>query len=137
MAGVMALCIASPIFGQTTAPATGLGQAWPNAADVSASPNWHVYVFKLHGVKYIQVNDRNGTVKAAIATAGGTSIVLPMGTNAEQVVTGAQATNVSAPAQTVYQDATTSVTATQSNGVTQFAVVAACQDPYNCGAGGK
>lgn len=135
MAGVMALCVASPIFGQTTEPTTGLGQAWPNAADVSMSPQWHVYIFKLHGIKYIQINDRQGVVHAAIATAGGTSVVLPMGTNAQQVATDTPATGASTSAQTVYQDATTSITTTQSNGVTQFAVANLCQDPYNCGAG--
>lgn len=135
IAGVMALCVASPIFGQTAAPATGLGQSWPNAADVSANPHWHVYVFKLHGIKYVQINDRSGVVHAAIAAAGGTSIVLPMGTDAQQVVIGDSAASTPTSSQAVYQDATTSITATQSNGVTQFAVANLCQDPYNCGAG--
>lgn len=136
MAGVMALCVASPIFGQTATPATGLGQSWPNAADVSANPNWHVYVFKLNGIKYVQINDLNGVVHAAIATAGGTSIVLPMGRDVRQVVIRSSTASTSTSSQTVYQDAATSITATQSNGATQFAVAALCQDPYNCGAGG-
>ncbi|RUL68720.1 hypothetical protein [Dyella choica] len=136
MAGVMALCVALPVFGQTAAPATGLGQAWPNAADVSASPNWHVYVFRLNGIEYIQINDRNGIVHAAIATAGGTSIVLPMGTDAQHVTTDeTDAASKPASAQTIYKDAATSIAATQSHGMTRFEVTLLCQDPYNCGAG--
>ena len=49
------------------APSTGLGQAWPNTADVSASPNYHAYVFVLGGIQYIQINDLNGKVRAAFA----------------------------------------------------------------------
>jgi hypothetical protein len=136
-----ALACASPVFGQTSAPATGLGQAWPNAADVSTSPRWHVYVFRLHGIKYIQINDRNGIVRAAIGMAAGTSIVLPVGVDAQQVTTttttGAMTNAVSSVSETVYQDATMIITATpQSNGTMKFAVASICQDPYNCGGGG-
>lgn len=130
-----ALACAAPAFGQTAAPATGLGQAWPNTTDVSASPHWHVYVFRLHGIKYVQINDRNGTVHAAIGTAGGTSIVLPVGVDAQNVKTTSSA--VAATSETVYHDATMAIMATpQSNGTTTFAVAAMCQDPYNCGGGG-
>ena len=69
-------------------PATGLGQAWPNASDVSSSPRWHVYVFIKDGVRYIQVNDLNGKVRGAIATANGQFLVLPIGTDAEGVAAG-------------------------------------------------
>jgi len=43
-----------------TAPSTGLGQAWPNATDVSASPNFHVYVFERLGVRYVQIFSGGG-----------------------------------------------------------------------------
>lgn len=139
-AGLTALCVTSTAFAQTATPATGLGQAWPNATDVSANPNYHVYVFVLNGIKYIQVNDLNGTVHAAIGTANGTSIVLPMGVDSRNVSTSAQNTpastsssavgTTSSAAQTVYQDSTTTVTATpQSNGGTKFTVLDASSCP--------
>ncbi|VBI28463.1 Uncharacterised protein [Burkholderia pseudomallei] len=131
----MAIGMTSAAFAQTMTPATGLGQAWPNATDQSRSPHWHVYVFRLNGIKYVQINDLNGTVHAAVGTAGGTSVVLPVGTDAPNVRTDAAST--SSATQTVFRDSTTTITATpQSNGTTVFTVAAICQDPYNCGGGG-
>ena len=121
LAGFIALGLTSTAIAQTATPATGLGQAWPNAADVSASPSWHVYVFWLHGIKYVQVNDLNGTVHAAVGAANGTVVVLPVGVDAQNVTTTVAA--ASSVAETVYHDASTTVTATvQSSGATTFTV---------------
>jgi len=118
-AGLVLLGLSATAAAQTTS-ASGLGQAWPNAADVSANPNWHVYVFVLNGIKYVQVNDLNGTVHAAVGTASGSTIVLPVGVDANNVATTGAAPS---SAETVYQDATTTVTATpQSSGSTKFVV---------------
>lgn len=147
LASLIGLCVTSVAFAQTAAPATGLGQSWPNAADVSTSPNWHVYVFVLNGVKYIQVNDLNGTVHAAVGTASGTSIVLPVGVDSQNVATGAQnapastsssaLSTASSSAQTVYQDSGTTVTATpQSSGATKFTVLNTVACPSSCSGGG-
>ena len=132
---LFALCASSVGYAQTATPATGLGQAWPNATDLSASPNWHVYVFVLNGIKYVQVNDLNGTVHAAVgSTAVGTTVVLPVGVDAQNVTTTSSSST--STTQTVYNDGTTTVTATpQSNGTTQFnALTAAC--PNGCSGGG-
>lgn len=146
-AGLTALCVTSVAFAQTAAPATGLGQSWPNAADVSVSPNWHVYVFVLNGIEYIQVNDLNGTVHAAVGTANGTSIVLPVGVDSQSVTTAAQnapaqtsssaVSTTSSGTQTVYRDSATTVTATpQSNGTTTFTVLSTASCPTaSCGGG--
>lgn len=147
LASLVGLCVTSIAFAQTAAPATGLGQSWPNAADVSTNPNWHVYVFVLNGVKYIQVNDLNGNVHAAVGTAGGTSIVLPVGVDSQNVATGAQnapastssnaLSATSSAAQTVYQDSSTTVTATpQSSGATKFTVLNTVACPSSCSGGG-
>ena len=129
LAGFIAIGLTSTAFAQTSTPATGLGQNWPNAADQSASPNWHVYVFWLNGIKYVQVNDLNGTVHAAVAAANGSVVVLPVGVDAQNVQTAATSTGT-----TVYSDATTTVTATpQSDGTTMFNAVQKC-DPLNCSA---
>jgi hypothetical protein len=109
---------------QTSSVSAGLGQAWPNTVDMSASPNWHVYVFQLNGVKYVQVNDLNGTVHAAIGAVSGTVFVLPIGVDSQNVTT-TPATSSSAV--TIYQDATTTITATpQTSGTTTF-VAEECQ----------
>jgi hypothetical protein len=149
-AGLTALCatstafVASATFAQTTTPATGLGQAWPNAADVSANSHYHVYVFVLNGIKYIQVNDLNGTVHAAVGTANGTSIVLPIGVDSQNVATPPPSTTTSSSlpsssssTQTVYSDDTTTVTATpQSDGTTKFKVLDTDSCPSGCSGGG-
>ena len=123
-------------------PATGLGQAWPNAVDVSVSPHWHVYVFVLNGVKYIQVNDLNGNVIGAVATAGGQFITLPVGEYSQFVSTPQQhaahtpAALPAPAATTVYRDNSTVITATPTNsGVTMLQAASAdvCQDPEQCG----
>ncbi|QRN56013.1 hypothetical protein ISN74_18655 [Dyella caseinilytica] len=135
---MIALCVASTGYAQTATPATGLGQAWPNAADLSSSPNWHVYVFVLNGVKYVQVNDLNGTVHAAVGVANGSTSVLPVGVDSQNVTTSATSSSSSAT-QTIYNDGTTTVTATpQSNGTTQFNAVSAQMQacPDLCSGGG-
>lgn len=123
-------------------PATGLGQSWPNASDVSTNPNFHVYVFAMGGVEYIQVNDMNGNVLGSVGTAGGQFITLPIGRFAQQVVTPSQPASASttaapvAAATTVYNDGTTTVTATPlSDGTLQLnaaAVQTICSDPVDC-----
>lgn len=138
-AGLTALCVTSTAFAQTATPATGLGQAWPNAADVSANPNYHVYVFVLNGIKYIQINDLNGTVHAAVGTANGTSIVLPVGVDSQNVATqqSPASTSNSTSSQPVYNDSSTTVTATpQSNGTTKFTVLDTTSCPSGCSGGG-
>jgi hypothetical protein len=142
LAGLVALGFSGVIGAQTAAPASGLGQSWPNVADVSANPNWHVYVFVLNGIEYVQINDLNGTVHAAIGTAGGTTIVLPVGVDAQNVTTSQSSGTSTSGTVTVYSDAATTVTATpQSNGTTQFNAVPAAAavsdtcDTYNCGGG--
>ena len=122
-------------------PATGLGQSWPNAQDVSTNPNFHVYVFAMGGVQYIQVNDLNGNVLGSVGTAGGQFITLPIGRFAQQVVTPSQpasapstATAVASPA-AVYNDGTTTVTATPLNDGTMRLSATAAQlpcDPIDC-----
>jgi hypothetical protein len=119
--------------------ATGLGQAWPNATDVSANPNWHVYVFELNGVKYVQVNDLNGNVLGAIGTVGGQFMTLPMGRFSQYVSTPQAAaalrpTEQSSAAPTIiYRDRSTTVTAlVLGNGDVQLS--ANCgTDPEECG----
>jgi len=117
---------------------TGLGQAWPNATDVSVSTNYHAYVFVLGGIQYIQVNDANGSVLGSVGTANGQFITLPIGKFARLVSTPQQA----AATTTVYSDGKTTLTATpMSDGTTKLTATAAataatCSDPASCGGHG-
>lgn len=122
------------------APATGLGQSWPNATDVSTNPHWHVYVFTLNGIRFVQVNDSNGRVIGAIGTAGGQFITLPIGAFSRQVRTPQQpaAANAATPAASptiVYDDGATQLTTTpMSDGSVQVQATQAqapC-DPVDC-----
>ncbi|WP_233171708.1 hypothetical protein [Dyella sp. ASV21] len=124
------------------APATGLGQEWPNAPDVSAHPNFHVYVFALGGIDYIQVNDASGDVLGGVGTSGGQFITLPIGRYAQQVTTPDQpaaspsnAAAMAAPA-SVYNDNDTVITATpMSDGTLQLRAGPqrlGCGDPVDC-----
>jgi hypothetical protein len=66
--------------------ASELGQAMPHVANRSTSALWRVYVFRRDGVRYVQINDAEGSVHAAFATANGVFMVLPMGSDANRVV---------------------------------------------------
>ncbi|UGB45982.1 hypothetical protein LQ772_01365 [Frateuria edaphi] len=132
----------------TAATSTGLGQAWPNAQDVSASTHWHVYTFANNGVQYFQVNDFYGNLRVAFASVNGQFLVLPMGRDAQRLSTPQQTASTSSTAvpltsyaETIYQGSDVQVLATpMSDGTTTFtaapsttnATVAPCNDPVEC-----
>ncbi|WWL67579.1 hypothetical protein V4E86_13975 [Burkholderia pseudomallei] len=126
---------------------TGLGQAWPNAADVSLSPHYHVYVFTRDGIRYIQINDATGVVRGAIATAAGVVLVLPVGMDAAHVKTlhvtsgnATPSTSTRGSTETVYRDQTTTLSVTpQTSGALQITTqqAATCTNPAECSAGGS
>lgn len=131
--------LSTSVFAQ--APATGLGQAWPNATDVSVSPHYHVYVFVRDGIRYIQVNDLNGVVRGAVAMADSVVLVLPVGVDAPYVTSQhAQVpATTAANAETVYNDGATRITATPTNaGALQLNIITTptpqviCTNPANC-----
>lgn len=116
--------------------ANGLGQAWPNAQDVSSSPRWHVYVFERDGIRYVQINDLNGNVRAAFATQGGTFLVLPIGSDAANVATpqDPQPAPENTQGEVVYRDSDVQLQVTpQPTGImTMQAVSSTCTDPVEC-----
>ena len=134
------LLVAGLGIGNATAgggpPSTGLGQSWPNATDVSASPRWHVYVFQRDGVRYVQINDLNGNVRAAFAAAAGNFLGLPIGRDSAGLATPQEP--VPAPAsksgEIVYQSAVAKVlVAPQADGSLRlFAAAGDCTDPIEC-----
>lgn len=75
-----------PDDGQTTPKAaTGLGDAFPPSTNLSTDPSWRVYEFERDGVRYVQINDAIGNVRAAAGMISGTSWVMPIGSDADRV----------------------------------------------------
>ncbi|HEY9130447.1 MAG TPA: hypothetical protein VIM98_01720 [Dyella sp.] len=113
---------------------SGLGQAWPNAPDVSASSNYHVYVFDKDGVRFIQINDRSGHIHGAVATAEGLFLVLPVGSGSKFVTEStAEAMRHSIPEERVYWDERIQITAQhQGDGSLQLRATDKCTNPVTC-----
>ncbi|WP_052689956.1 hypothetical protein [Xanthomonas sp. GPE 39] len=80
-------CCPDTTHGAPIAPmmATGLGESAPKASDLSLDPSWHIYEFNRDGVRYLQISDLTGTVRAAVGNISGTLWVLPMGVDVSRV----------------------------------------------------
>lgn len=136
VAGLAVMFSAGTALAQSP-PATGLGQSWPNATDVSASPHYHVYVFERLGIRYVQVNDLNGTVRGAFGNAGGDIFGLPIGTDANRLATPSEpsATPAGTAGETVFRDGDTSLYAQpESDGTLRLLV--RCDNPAKCSVQG-
>ncbi len=77
----------TPILG-----GSGLGESFPVRPDMAADPAWQVYEFERDGIRYIQVNDKIGRVRAAVGRIGNTFWVLPIGSDADRVTTSTEIT---------------------------------------------
>lgn len=77
--------------------ATGLGQEFPQAPDLAADAAWQVYEFERDGIRYVQVNDRNGAVRAAAGRIGNTFWAMPIGSDADRVAVQGDAAPTGAP----------------------------------------
>ncbi len=64
---------------------SGLGEPFPTSTDLSISSTWSVYEFERDGIRYLQINDKAGNVRAAVGHIPGTFWVLPIGSNADRV----------------------------------------------------
>ena len=136
---LLASCVTLSLFvgaAQAQTALSGLGQAWPNATDVSSSPNYHVYVFQRGGTRYIQVNDANGNVRGAFARTTYSLVGLPVGVDASRLATPDEP--MPAPAstsgETVYQDNSVKVfVSPQPDGTMQLRAVGGdCTNPVEC-----
>ena len=125
---------------QAQTATSGLGQQWPNATDVSSNPNYHVYVFQRGAIKYVQVNDANGTVRAAVMLTPTGRFGTPVGSDANNVATSdePQAAPASTASQTVYSDGANQIAvAPQPNGSMRvMAVAVECKNPVECSSRG-
>ncbi|KAF1007234.1 MAG: hypothetical protein GAK28_01873 [Luteibacter sp.] len=132
----LALASASGMACADTTVGTGLGQSWPNAQDVSANPNFHVYRFERGGVHYVQVNDAAGTVRGAIGTIGGEIFELPVGVDASRWSKSTQGTHAG---DVVYRDTaiTVSIVPQPDGSARLMADQVECKnDPITCGTKG-
>ena len=77
--------------------ATGLGQEFPQAPDLAADAAWQVYEFERDGIRYVQVNDRSGAVRAAAGRIGETFWAMPIGSDADRVAVQGDAAPVGTP----------------------------------------
>lgn len=89
---VVTLLMSSQVFAQCCpdgggAPkaASGLGQSAPLAADLAIDPEWQVYEFERGGIRYTQINDSSGKVRAAIGRVDDVFWVMPIGGDADRV----------------------------------------------------
>ena len=87
--------------GQTFMAANGndLGSPWPARPNYSVSPDWEAYAYDRGGVRFIQINDPAGVVRAVVGVSPGAIVVLPLGTDADHVIMG-----VSSGGEVVYRD---------------------------------
>jgi len=125
---------------QPAAASSGLGQSWPNATDVSMSPNYHVYVFQRGATRYVQVNDSTGKVRGAVARTPYALLGTPVGSDAGNVATPDEPLPVAASTagETVYKDATMQVVvAPQADGTMRLmAAQPDCKSASDCTAKG-
>jgi hypothetical protein len=64
---------------------TGLGEAFPQAPDLAPDRAWQVYEFERDGIRYVQINDAYGRVRAAVGRIDDTFWVMPIGKDADRV----------------------------------------------------
>lgn len=93
----IAICGCPSDGGGAAMPATGLGQQFPQAADLAADAAWQVYEFERGGIRYTQVNDRAGNVRAAVGRIGDTFWTMPIGSDADRVAVQGDAIPAGAP----------------------------------------
>ena len=80
---VLAQCC--PGGGGAPKAASGLGQSFPSATDLAADPQWQVYEFERGGIRYTQINDSAGKVRAAVGRVDDVLWVMPIGGDADRV----------------------------------------------------
>jgi hypothetical protein len=100
---------------------SGLGESFPEAVDLAVDAAWQVYEFERDGVRYVQVNDTAGNVRAAAGRIGGTAWVMPIGTDADRVAVPGDALPVGVPS-LLYRGSDVEVVRYQDGSVTRWLI---------------
>lgn len=87
-------CCPSDGNGVARSATMGLGESFPIAADLATDANYSVYEFERDGIRYVQINDAAGTVRAAVGRISSTFWVLPIGVDAERVYVPGNGTSI-------------------------------------------
>lgn len=103
------------------AASRGLGESFPAAADLAADAAWQVYEFQRDGVRYVQINDSTGTVRAAAGRIGGTAWIMPIGTDADRVAIPGDAVPAGVPS-VLYRGPDVEVVRYQDGSVTRWLI---------------
>lgn len=111
-----------PSDGQTSPKAaTGLGDANPPSTDLAIDPLWEVYEFERDGIRYLQINDAGGGVRAAVGRIADTFWTMPIGSDADRV-TVQSATKPAGVVEVLYRASDTEVLRYTEGGVTRWLV---------------
>ncbi len=103
------------------AASRGLGESSPDAVDLATDAAWQVYEFQRDGVRYVQVNDSAGTVRAAAGRIGGTAWVMPIGADADRVAVPGDAMPAGVPS-VLYRGPGVEVVRYQDGSVTRWLI---------------
>lgn len=114
---VAAACCPDGDRGSPKLSMSGLGTTSPTATDLSISSAWSVFEFERDGIRYLQINDKAGNVRAAVGHIPGTFWVLPIGSDADRVVVPGTAVpdSFGAPTSLVYQNSEVEIWLYQSD----------------------
>jgi hypothetical protein len=100
--GSDALAQCCPGGGGAPKAGSGLGETTPIATDLAVDAEWQVYEFERGGIRYMQINDSSGKVRAAVGRIDDVLWVMPIGTDVDRVSVDA-APAVSTPAKVLYR----------------------------------
>lgn len=103
------------------AASRGLGESFPDAIDLAADPAWQVYEFERDGIRYVQVNDFTGKVRASAGRIGGTAWVMPIGADADRVAVPGDAMPIGVP-RVLYRGANLEVVLYQDGSQTRWLI---------------
>ncbi len=82
------LCCPNDGNGKPLRATSGLGEQFPVAQNLSADTSWNVYEFERDGLRYLQINDSFGGLRALVGRAGNTFFVVPGGSDLNRVSIG-------------------------------------------------
>ena len=106
---------------------TGLGTSLPSSIDLAPDPAWQVFEFERDGIRYVQINDATGKVRAAAGRIGGTFWVMPIGSDVDRVSVPGSAM-LSGRLRVLYRASDVEVVLIESSGASRWLIRAPASD---------